>query len=448
MQILLDGDPLLNTTLISNIGSDTVIILNKSNNSLYICAHLKDYKPLEDDNGSFTKQMKTIINIINNNKDKCIILMLDANTQFEIEKNIINVFSKNGEKDRKKFIFNDDIKITGIISKFPTSYKMRGSHTAQLNKSLDQISAIIDHIIIFNGPDVYETNAFILDKTNNLYNIKNNMTLTTSPNSIVDHALVISTLKNGISYGSLNIKGGNIEDNAWAEFVPELYYNFFKNPIVKERLFNILLDTFDKYTLAEIKDKNFLSKPRCRIFDIHLPNNIVPYITIYGSSIIITSNDINYILLIDIDGNYSKPIIPIELNKWFDCLIDDLNSKENNFERRNMFLDRGYLLLNFWYYIQKDKIIIIDDKSFNIIYDEIYQASIKKVSIGYIIMKAKLLYPNLHVISLQEMPIIQNEVNFIINDIKENIKSIGYTVNIYMNDISTGPTQGAIVAFE
>jgi len=113
-----------------------------------------------------------------------------------------------------------------------------------------------------------------------------------------------------------------------------------------------------------------------------------------------------------------------------------------------MFLDRGYLLLNFWYYIQKDKIIIVDNKSFNIIYNEIYQASTKKVSIGYIIMKAKILYPDLHLISLQEIPIKQNEVNSIIKDIKENIKLIGYTVNIYMNDISTGSTQGAIVVFE
>jgi hypothetical protein len=77
MIVLQDGNPLLNNISILNIGSDTVILYDELKNTLYICAHLKDYKS-EDTNNIFIKQMHFILNIINFNKNKCVILMMDT----------------------------------------------------------------------------------------------------------------------------------------------------------------------------------------------------------------------------------------------------------------------------------------------------------------------------------------------------------------------------------
>ena len=113
---ILDGNPILNGHSVFSIGSDTFILFNVLLNTLYICAHLKDFKPSEDSNGAFTKQMNVIIDIVNNNKDKQTILMMDANTQFQIEENAILVYSKNNETARKKFILDSGVKVSSIIS--------------------------------------------------------------------------------------------------------------------------------------------------------------------------------------------------------------------------------------------------------------------------------------------------------------------------------------------
>jgi hypothetical protein len=495
MKLISDADPLLGDITYQMIGSDTVICLDIDMNVIYICAHLKDYKPLEDENGAFTKQFNAIQNIINHNTDKCIILMMDANTQIQINHetnhetnhSLINVFSKNGEKDRKTFIFDKKINISACISEFPTSNKMRGVHTAQLNKSLVPFSATIDHILIFNAhklnnyhigskrsrstfqlthvqilkiktiPYVMRTDTYVVNEFQVLNRINSVNTLTTSPQSIPDHAFVISTLSNNMAFGTLNIKGGIVSTNHGAdfEFIPQSYYDFFINPLVKSHINNLLLQTFKDYMVDEILDKDFISSPRCKIFDSMLPNDLVPLISINNDQLIIKSNVFTFIVSKDSSDNYIKPMISSDqpilsdqliLSEWFDIIIKDLNTPDNNYQIRTFLLNKGYLLLNYWHMIQTDQTILVDGKSLHMIYSEIYIKS-NKLSIGQMIKEAKILHPNLHVISLQEMPFDPKDCLHIIENIKQNLLNIGYEVTFIINDKPFGSTRGVIISF-
>ena len=497
MRLILDADLLLGNITYHMIGSDTVMCLDTHMNTIYICAHLKDYKPQDNETFCFTKQFNAIQNIINQNSDKCVILMMDANTQIHLKKNIIYIYSKNGEKNRKIFKFNDQVNISAIISEFPTSNKMRGIHTAQLNKSLIPVSATIDHILVFNSqnirnsiglkrkrctfnlrhvqrmnikvnPYVIQTYGYVVKpldsdpdpdpdpdhsvKPSIFHRIDSMKTLTTSPYSIPDHAFVISILSNDMAFGTLNIKGGIISNNFRAdfEFIPQKYYNFFMNPLVKSHIYNILNQSFNNYTIDEILAKDFLSTPRCKIFDSMLPNHLVPLISIDNDQLILKSNLTTFIVSKDISDNYIKPLISSdypELYQWFDILIKDLNTPDNDYQIRKFLLNKGYMLLNYWHAIQTDQTILIDDKSLCKIYTEIYKSSSNKISIGYMIREAKIIHPNLHIVSLQEMPSEFVYCMQIIEDIKQNLMNIGYKVTIYMNHKAFGSTQGAIISF-
>jgi len=441
---ILDGNPILNGHSIFTIGSDTFILFNVLLNTLYICAHLKDFKPSEDSSGQFTKQMNVIIDIVNFNKDKQTILMMDANTQFQIEENAILVYSKNNETARKKFVLDTGVKVSSIVSNFPTSNKMRGPHTAQLNKMLDPISATIDHIIVFNGSTVINTTSYVINPSGILEQISNDNTLTTSPNSIVDHAFVVSTTYEGFSYATLNTKGGNTEDPAWAEFVPQDYFAFFKNPVVVEHLDKIALNTFKGYSLDTIKSKNFLSTPRCAIFDINVsePPEITVDIdgNIYKNSVLFLYKDTNnnYVFHRTEDSNS-------EWNNIF--LLSDLNCKDKNYERREFLVTKGYLLLNYWHNVQNDKTILVDSMSLNSIYKDWYSLSTKKTSIGAMVRMAKTLHQNLKAISLQEMPKDDVSAYSIVKNIEESNISDNYSLSIHMLDNVPGNTRGAIIVF-
>jgi len=435
MTLINDSNPILNGESVFTIGTDTVILFNVLSNILYICAHLKDYKPLEDAKGAFTKQLNSILNIVNFNKDKQIILMFDANTQFEINDNSIFVYSKSNEKERKEFPLQLGITISGFISSVPTSNKMRGPHTAQLNKMLEPVTATIDHVIVFNGPKVVDTKSYVLDGNGNLKAIVDSITLTTAPNSIVDHALVVSTTEKGDSYASLNIKGGDVEDKAWAEFIPQSYYDFFSNPIVTKQLDKLLMDTFN-LDLVKIKSKNFLSTPRCKIFDINLSNQVIPSIYIQDDSVLVYTKEITYVLSKNDTGNYVN-LVNMSLNSeiipWIQILVDDLNNPES----RAFMLERGYKLLNFWHNVQNDKTVLIDNMSLSSVYDEWRQSTTKKVPIAEMVRQAKANHPNLRVISLQEMPKDGSAEKII-----EGIDGV-----TFMNNNAPGSTRGAIIVF-
>ena len=128
-------------------------------------------------------------------------------------------------------------------------------------------------------------------------------------------------------------------------------------------------------------------------------------------------------------------------------MLRDLNSKEKDGERRKFLLDKGYLLLNYWHNVQTDQTVLFDGISLSSIYDEWYKASTMKVSIGKMLKDAKTIHPTLSVVSLQEMPKDQVATESIIEDIKQNLLSIGATINVFMMDTSSGSTRGAIVVF-
>ena len=294
---------------------------------------------------------------------------------------------------------------------------------------LEPVTATIDHVIVFNGPKVVDTKSYVLDGNGNLKEIVDNITLTTAPNSIVDHALVVSTTEKGDSYASLNIKGGDVEDKAWAEFIPQSYYDFFSNPIVTKQLDKLLMDTFN-LDLVKIKSKNFLSTPRCKIFDINLENQVIPFVTIEGDNVNINSNGNTYILSKNENGDYDKPSVNSE---WIDILLKDLN----NPECRSFMLERGYKLLNFWHNVQNDKTVLINNMSLSSIYDEWYKSASKKVPIAEMVRQAKANHPNLRVISLQEMPKDGSAEKII-----EGIDGV-----TFMNNNAPGSTRGAIIMF-
>lgn len=447
--LISNGDAILVGETLQSIGSDTVILFNLLLNTLYICTHLKDFKKGEDATGAFTKQMTSILNVVTNNKDKQIFLMMDANTQFKLDGNNIWVYSKDAKDPNKKFSVPEDIRVSAKIASVPTSNKMRGPHTAQLNKSLEPVTAIIDHILVFNSHQVVHTEAYTLGSNKLLSVVKDNQQLTTDPSSIVDHAFVISTLTNGDSYGSFNIKGGITSDQAWAEFIPQKYYDFFTNPEVVGRLDTLLLEAFkDKnMDLANIKMPNFVSKPRSPIFDINLSNDNVPHLTILedGKKIKLVTSYQVYNLSLNENNNYFlescliKTTIPTEMTDWITVLLGELNS-----ERQSFILDKGYMLLNYWYKVQTDTVPLVDGKSLGqIYYDWYYQQSTGKVPISDMIRMAKELNPNLRVISLQEMPKDDNKAKGII----EQIKFYYPSAKVFMVNSPTGNTSGAIVIF-
>lgn len=447
---LSDGHPLLCGEVHSNMGADTTIVFNPSSNTMYLNAHLKDYKPSEDATGAFTKQFTSILNIVHGNKDKRVILMADANTQFETASNSIQVFSKNNESSRKAFILDPSINVSSIVSEFPTSNKMRGTHTAQLNKSLDPVSATIDHVIVFNGNNVVDTSAYVIDATGNLTKVTS-ITSTTAPTSIVDHAFVVSTLDDGTSIGTLNIKGGDVEDKAWAEFVPQIYLNFFKDSSVMSRLDELLMHTFKDYknvTLADVKGKNFLSTPRVSIFDMNLPNELVPFITIHGDNISVNVSTDTYVLTKDASDQYVSPMIKPEISEWISVFLKDLNDKEKNGERRAFLLDKGYLLLNYWFNVQNDQTVLANGRSLASIFDEWYKSSSTKTSIGKMVTMAKTLHPNLRTIGIQEMPKNTNDARAIIDDILVTTGNLKYSTSIYMAEAVIGSTRGAVIMFD
>jgi hypothetical protein len=131
--------------------------------------------------------------------------------------------------------------------------------------------------------------------------------------------------------------------------------------------------------------------------------------------------------------------IPTEMTDWITILLSELNS-----ERKSFLLDKGYMLLNYWYKVQTDTVPLVDGKCLGQIYYDWYnQQSSGKVPISDMIRMAKELNPNLKVISLQEMPNDDSKAKVII----EQIKFYYPSAKVFMVNSPTGNTRGAIVMF-
>jgi hypothetical protein len=80
MELIPDGHALLHGVIRKNIGNDTVFLYDSATNTIYIGAHLKEWKAPESRKGKadeFSKQMTAILTIASNNPDKeCILMVL------------------------------------------------------------------------------------------------------------------------------------------------------------------------------------------------------------------------------------------------------------------------------------------------------------------------------------------------------------------------------------
>ena len=414
---------------------------------------MKEWKPAESRKGKedeFSKQMAAILTIATNNPDKECILMVDANTQFSIEGNRIVGYSKDlkvpyepGSTPSVPFTY-DAGALSSFTARFPTSFKMRGAHTAQLDKSFKPVTAIIDHIVVFNArSEIRETRVSVLNKDGELQEVQDLNTPTTSPLSIADHALVVSG-----KYGTLNIKGGNTEDAAWAEFIPKEYFAFFKDKGTQETLNSILETTFHGFDPVAIKRE--LSSPRSSIFDINLPNELTPVINVVGTTLHIVSNGTDASLVLDPSNSMYKPegrVTP-ELAKWVDILLKDLNdldaaAKTDEIKvslretKRKFLLEKGYLLLNYWHTVQTTP-------GLSEIYEAWHSKSSRKVPISEMVRQAKGKNPELKILALQELPKMLEDSARLVREIEGAIPCKVY----FYDDAAIDPTRGGIVVFE
>ena len=454
MELIRDGNPILHGVTTRSIGSDTVILFDTSENTIFIDAHLKEFKPPDPKKpkpDEFSAQMNNILKIITENSDKQFVLMMDANTQFIIEGGQIIAYSKDakayvsGETPVVQFTLEGSrATVQSIPSAFPTSYKMRGAHTAQLDKSLKPVKAIIDHIMIFNSlAEVTATDIFVLNSAKELQKVQDENTATTSPVSIADHALVISTTELG-TYGTLNIKGGNTEDKAWAEFVPKEYFEFFmanKGLLTRD----MLRAAFPESVFPDIPK---LSSPRCGIFDINLPNELTPSVTVEGTTMHIMGDGTDAVLTNTGDQYEITGTVNSALSEWMSILLNDLNElnpdpkikDEDKIrlreEKRRFLLEKGYALLNYWQIVQTNE----PTRS---VYDTWYRASTDKVPISAMVAKAKAANPLLKVLAIQELPKMLEDCSKLVKEIEAATPCTVY----YHDDAVIEPTRGGIIAF-
>jgi hypothetical protein len=504
-----------NGIVLSELGSDSVVIENKDTQDIYICGHFKEFKIkkaiqdvyvlnnpkiIEGQDMKFIDQMVVLNKILNLFSDKECFIMCDANTQVVqgTETNILRFYEKEGKMTSNGFNING----LDFFFEYPvyvvnktmedmlssnTSFKMRATHTAQINKSFIESMCNIDYIIYKPKQGIkYEMNSTIygLDENGNL-KIKLPQELTTSPVSISDHAPVITFVNDNKCLGTFNIKGGNTEDTTWAEFLVEDYKNFFLDEIVQERIQKLLLLAFEpcphleglsnEEKLRKIQSKNFVSEERFSICEVHLPCHFVPKVINNDKNIYICIWDhfqkiytIQFYYTDNIKERYiyshdtywdadEEKIVRPQIVNWINILLKDLNqynskqSEEWNLENENKrikyFQEKIVYLLNFYQMVQQDTLTIVNDKSLYDVYSSWYFKNKSKVSIKEMLIQLKKLNPLLSVVALQEYPIEQELMAKLTTELSE----IG---KVYLNETpfiinkKQSATRGAIFVYE
>jgi hypothetical protein len=426
MELIVDGSPVLPADVqLIDIGCDTVILHDVAKQMLYINAHMKDYKPPKKDKKKeeeFKKQMTAILKVVSHNADKQCVLMADANTQFLVRGESLTAYSKEPEAGEDVGPTNSLTfelpGISAVIATEPTSFKMRGPHTAQTNKILRPVNAVIDHVVGFNGVRFVSTAVYTLNGRGLLTLVSDQTTLTTMPNCIADHALVVSTAADGTCFGTLNIKGGNKEDQAWAEFVPAKFYDFFSHPAVKALIIEHLLPSaFSGYAFKanepvqeQLLAADFLSKPRSDIYNINLANDVTPHleVTADGSILVERAGRAPFALKKAGDHYVVDGELDPSLGAWVDLVSNELKNKEVE----EFFLTKGYRLYNFWHAVQNNTDATpFAGMTLKSVFEEwfaAYQGG--KVTIAEMIRQAKALAPTLSVVAIQEMPPLADEI--------------------------------------
>ena len=524
---------------LSDIGADTVLVGEMNKKQLYICAHFKELKisdelhnkqevfplhtlltsslfqtSMKKQDMKFINQMvalNTLVLHFYNLGWECYILC-DANTQvcnhidYNQGRNDSLTFyekeQKNGEYRSVCFQFDFPIVTPFHTEKDMlrnwTTNKMRGFHTAQLNKSLVPAASNIDYALFVPrkiDTDKYlemELSSYKLTDTGKLV-LKQRYDLTTSPISISDHAPVVISIPitstsctTNDCLGTFNIMGGNEDDNSWAEFIPEEYKEFFLSKQVQDKIDMLLLNTFDKYCakdddndkLTVIKRKNFVSEHRFKICEEHIHPDYVPFIkmNIDDKSIVCSVYIVEQcvfeakLLYSDFTENvkeryrldnlhFTSNMVPVEeLTKWVNVLLEDLNqynkkmtqleNMENQMARIVFFQDKVIPLLNFYATIQTNTEVLYDNKSLYNVYKEWYLKKSKKVSIANILKKLKRQNRGLNVVALQEFPTEPLLVEKLMRELEEIAGGkLFINQDVFVIDNKISATRGAIFVF-
>lgn len=529
---------------LSAMGADTVLVGELNEQVLYICAHFKEFKISDEiEKGSiilnakenafvvknesgvdlfltskqdlkFITQMvelNKLISHFHNGGWECYVLC-DANTQVirrPSETNILTFY----EKEKKKGVYNrvDFAFDFPIIAPFQTesemlanttTNKMRGYHTAQLNKSLIPASSNIDFSLYIPRKTHLESNFDYVDvdigitvykitETRKLA-VKVKHDLTTTPFGISDHAPVITSINSSNTncvIGTFNIMGGNEDDNGWAEFVPEEYKDFFLSKEVKDKVDLLLLRAFEKYTfsydvetdeskLSVIKSKNFVSEHRFKICEEHMNPEYVPIVemnvddksivcSVYTGELCVLKATFRYMNFEEnVKNRYcldnldvlSKNAPVADITVWIETLLNDLNqynkkmtqleNMENQMTRIIYFQEKVLNLLNFYADIVQNDDIVYNSKSLKDIYTEWYTKKMRKVTIADTLNKLKIRTPDLKLIAIQEFPTEPNLVEKLCKALEENVGGKLFMNNdLFVIDGKVSATRGAIFVY-
>ena len=489
---------------ISKIGADTVVLIDLSDQTIYICGHFKELKI-----GKTLFSQSPIIRLRENKRDEYFLLgdqdmkfidqmfelnkllslfelfdcyvMCDANTQVIQNQNALDFYDKEGIKhitmefDFPMYVSNKSL--TDLIQ--TTTKKLRGTHTSQINKSFQESSCNIDYVMVKpkTKSEVCVNSQGYMLQLNMSLSIKTLDELTTSPLFISDHVPVLTWIEN-LCIGTFNIKGGNTEDASWAEFVPEEYKSFFMDPYVQEVLDNFLLDAFqsveeimhlpNEEKIKKIKSKNFVSKERFAICECHVHPDIVPFIQVkedktftvcfmdnFGD--VLTECFFHYLeeekgkkYIVDITEHVENSVVHTEVEKWVKVLLKDLNKTTQDVSyqetRIDYFCEKVSCLLNYYHYVEQSITVVKDDLSLYDVYKDWYSKNESKSSIMDNLLDLKFIEPNLKLVALQEFPVDEEEVK----KLRYDLESMGV---LYLNpqtftiDNKPCETQGAIFVY-
>jgi len=501
--------------VLSALGSDSVVVENKDTQDVYICGHFKEFKikksyvevyvlnlphTIEGQDMKFIEQMVVLNKILSFFSNKDCYVMCDANTQVVqgTESNNLKFYEKEGKMTKDGFIINGldfkfdypvyvENKTIEDMFKSNSSYKMRGTHTAQINKSFIESMTNIDYVIYKpkeNKGVSMNSNIYGLDSNGNL-KIKSVEELTTSPVSISDHAPVVTYIDDNKCLGTFNIKGGNTEDTSWAEFLVEEYKNFFLDELVQERIKNLLLIAFEPCPelvgvstaekLQKLHSKNFVSEERFSICEVHLPSHFVPKVINMDKNIYVCIWDhfqkiytIQFYYTDNIKERYiyshdtfwnteeEKTIRP-QIIDWINVLLKDLNQYnpkqteewniENENKRINYFQEKIIYLLNFYQMLQQDTLKLVNDKSLYDVYSSWYLKNQSKVSIKEMLILLKKQNPLLSVVALQEYPTEYELMTKLTNELSV-IGTVYMNQSPFIINKKQSATRGAVFVYE
>lgn len=402
------------------LGPDTVVVYVDSISAVVMNLHLREMKLTSVD--QFLLQLDTMKTMLESFCEFDVIITCDFNTQpYRSLSNSVSeiTFRDKNNKHTFEYDFGFPIFLSNHTTPFnsTTSAKMRGTHTAQQDKAFQMVRSDIDYVLFKPAgnmdlstsalPFVELANVYVLGAADNELTEKQHDMMTTSPSSIVDHAIVVEKVRlmhsdQIIQVATFNIKGGSADTMEWAEFIPTKFLTYFQSTMVQSHLNLLLMRAFHSKTFAieemyaltqtaeelikELKSPNFFSKHRFNILECHMPNGLTPLIYIDETAADVASVATYDFLFYDMLLDTKKPFVlqvkvpkassefvaipqadidvleneeaKFWINKFFKFLFDDFNLLHGTTEcvvRRQFFHDRVMKLLNYYALVQSDE---------------------------------------------------------------------------------------------